>query len=186
MGWIRRSTGKWLTGLKAFREGITKQMEGLNLQDEGLAIVQDAVAKHPLRAFGPLLDAAMVSSSGSKLHPTASICKHVKCKCPAPSLPHPLLLILDPPLKLPHHQVCKTLQPANGKPIGLMLMVCANINVVDMVWFRQWEMLSWVTSDLSIQKPNLVPIATVLSLLPPKMILTEEMVTNVVRNKSFY
>ena len=101
---------KVVDGIRVFREGITKQMEGLKLQDEGLAIVQDAVAEHPLTALGPLLDAAITSSRGSKPHPTASISKHEKCKCPAPSpplllpLPNPLL----PLLKLPHHQVNKT------------------------------------------------------------------------------
>ena len=42
---------KMVDGIRAFREGITKQMEGLKLQDEGMAIVQDAVAKHPLWAL---------------------------------------------------------------------------------------------------------------------------------------
>ena len=60
-------------------------MGGLKLQDEGLAMVQDVVAKHPLRALGPLLDAAMVGLRGSKFHPTASIGKHLKHKCPTPS-----------------------------------------------------------------------------------------------------
>ena len=64
-------------------------MEVLRLQDECLAIVQETVAKHPLRALGPLVDAAMVGSRGSKPYPTASIGKHVKCKCPSPS-PIPL------------------------------------------------------------------------------------------------
>ena len=68
--------------IRVFQEGITKHMEGLKLQDEGLANVQDAVAKHLLRTLGPLLDAAMVSSMGSKPHLTASISKNVKCKCP--------------------------------------------------------------------------------------------------------
>ena len=140
---------KVVDGIKVFREDITKQKEGLMLQDEGLAIVQDAVARHPLRALGPLLDAAVVGSRGGKPHPTASIGKHVKHKCPTPSpittpspplllpMAHQLLLILYPLLKLLHHQVHKTLQTANGKPTVLMLMVCANINAVDVVWFRQ-------------------------------------------------
>ena len=37
-----------IDGIKVFREGIAKQMEGLRLQDESLAIVQEAVAKHHL------------------------------------------------------------------------------------------------------------------------------------------
>ena len=76
---------KVVNGIKVFREGITKQMEGFSLQDEGLAIVQEAVANHPLRAFGPLLDAAMVGSRCSQPHPTASIGKHVKHKCCSPT-----------------------------------------------------------------------------------------------------
>ena len=144
---------KVVNGIKVFREGITKQMEGLKLKDEGLAIVREAVAKHPLRALGPLLDAAMMGSRGGQPHPTASIGKHVKQKCPAPSpisthlsplpLAHPLLpiLLLYPLLSLPH-QVHKTSQAANGKPPGLMLMVCTNINAVDVVWFIQQEMQS--------------------------------------------
>ena len=79
---------KVVNGIKLFREGITKQMEGLRLQDEGLAIVQEAVVKHPLKALGPLLDAAMVGSRGSEPHPTASIGKHVKCKCATPCPSH--------------------------------------------------------------------------------------------------
>ena len=51
---------KTVEGIRLFRQGIVKQIEGLRMQDEGLAIVQEAVAKHPLRALGPLLDAAMV------------------------------------------------------------------------------------------------------------------------------
>ena len=75
---------------RVFREGITKQMEGLKLQDDYLAIVQDAVVKHPLRTLGPLLDAAMVDSRGFQPHPTASIGKHVKCKCPPNPHPYPI------------------------------------------------------------------------------------------------
>ena len=63
---------------------LQKQIEGLKLQDEGLAIVQEAVAKHPLRALDPLLDAAMVGLRGSKTHSATSSGKHVKGKCPAP------------------------------------------------------------------------------------------------------
>ena len=51
---------KTVEGIRLFRQGIAKQIKGLKMQDEGLAIVQEAVAKHPLRALGPLLDAAMV------------------------------------------------------------------------------------------------------------------------------
>ena len=61
-----------------------KQIEGLKLQNEGLVIVQEVVVKHPLRALGPLLDAAMVVSRGSKTHPAASTGKHVMGKCPVP------------------------------------------------------------------------------------------------------
>ena len=46
---------KVVNSIKVFREGIAKQMEGLRLQHEGLAIVQEAVVKHPLSAFGPLV-----------------------------------------------------------------------------------------------------------------------------------
>ena len=76
---------KVVDGIRVFREGIAKQMEGFKLQNEGMAIVQDTVAKHPLWALDPLLDAAMVGTRGSKPHPTASIGKHVKHKCPTPS-----------------------------------------------------------------------------------------------------
>ena len=75
---------KVVDGIKLFREGIGKQIEGLKLQDEGLAIVHETVAKHPLRALGPLMDAAMVGLRGSKTHPAASTGKHVKGKCPTP------------------------------------------------------------------------------------------------------
>ena len=71
MRWMRRSAEKLSMGFKVSREGIAKQMGGLKLQDEGLAMVQDVVAKHPLRALGPLLDAAMVGLRGSKFHPTS-------------------------------------------------------------------------------------------------------------------
>ena len=71
---------KVIDGLKLFR--YCKQMEELKLQDEGLAIVQDAVAKHLLSTVSPLLDVAMMGLRGSKPHPTASIGKHVKHKCP--------------------------------------------------------------------------------------------------------
>ena len=71
-------------GIKLFREGIGKQIEGLKLQDEGLAIIQEVVAKHPLRALGPLLDAAMVGLRGSKTHPAASTGQHVMGKSSAP------------------------------------------------------------------------------------------------------
>ena len=70
--------------IKLFREGIAKQIRGLKLQDKGLAIVQEAVAKHPLRALGPLLDAAMVELRGSKTHPVASTGQHVMGKSFAP------------------------------------------------------------------------------------------------------
>ena len=63
-------------------------MEELRLQDEGLAIVQETVVKHPLRALGPLLD-ALVGSRDNKPYPTSSIGKHVKHKCPSP-IPTPL------------------------------------------------------------------------------------------------
>ena len=71
-------------GIKLFREGRAKQIKGLKLQDEGLATVQEAVVKHPLRALGPLLDAAMVGSRGGKIHPAASTGQHVKGKSSAP------------------------------------------------------------------------------------------------------
>ena len=75
---------KVVDGIKLFREGIAKQIEELKLQDKGLAIVEEVVAKHPLRALGPLLDAAIVGLRGRKTHPAASTGKHVKGKCPAP------------------------------------------------------------------------------------------------------
>ena len=78
---------KVVDGIKLFRYGIAKQIEGLKLQDEGLALVQEAVAKHPLRALGPLLDAAMVGLRGGKTHPAASTGQHVmgKSSDPIPS-----------------------------------------------------------------------------------------------------
>ena len=69
---------------KLFREGISKQIKGLKLQDKGLALVQEAVAKHPLRALDPLLDAAVVGSRGGKTHPVASTGQHVMGKSSAP------------------------------------------------------------------------------------------------------
>ena len=68
---------KTVDGIRLFRQGIAKQIEGLKMQDEGLAIVQEAVAKHPLRAFGPLLDATMVGSRGVTTIAAASPGKHV-------------------------------------------------------------------------------------------------------------
>ena len=73
-------------GIRLFREGISIQIEGLKLQDKVLALVQEAVAKHPLRVLGPLLDAAMVGSRGGKTHPAASTGQHVMGKSSAPML----------------------------------------------------------------------------------------------------
>ena len=75
---------KVVDGIRLFREGIAKQIKGLKLQDKGLALVQEAVAKHPLRALGPLLDAAMVDSRGVTNHPAASSGQHVTGTSSAP------------------------------------------------------------------------------------------------------
>ena len=75
---------KVVDGIRLFREGIAKQIEGLKLQDKDLALVQEAVAKHPLRALGPLLDAAMVGLRGVNTHPAASPGQHVMGTSSAP------------------------------------------------------------------------------------------------------
>ena len=68
---------KTVEGIRLFRQGIAKQIEGLKMQDKGLAIVQEAVAKHLLRALGPLLDAAMVGLREVTTIAAASPGKHV-------------------------------------------------------------------------------------------------------------
>ena len=92
---------KVVDGIKLFREGIAKQVKGLKLQDKGLAIVQEAVAKHPLRALGPLLDAAMVGSRCGKTHPAASFGQHVMGKVLPPSQVTPICPSLHLPLAHP-------------------------------------------------------------------------------------
>ena len=96
-------------------------MEGLKLQDEGLAMVQEAVAKHPLRALGPLLDAARWVQGVISLILQLPLVNMSSVNVPPPAplpptwppllllLAHPLLLIhrLYPLLTLPH-QVHKT------------------------------------------------------------------------------
>ena len=75
---------KVVDGIKLFREGIAKQIKGLKQQDKGLALVQEVVAKHPLRVLGPLLDAAVVGLRGGKTHPAASTGQYVMGKSSAP------------------------------------------------------------------------------------------------------
>ena len=82
---------KTVEGIRLFRQGIVKKIEGLKMQDEGLAIVQEAVAKHPLRALGPLLDAAMVGLREVTTIAAASPGKHVMCTSSAPIPSDPCL-----------------------------------------------------------------------------------------------
>ena len=135
---------KVVDGIKLFREGIGKQIEGLKLQDEGLAIVQEAVAKHPLRALGPLLDAAMVGLRGSKTHPIASTGQHVmgKSSAPIPSATHtptpgPLTLtdtssLATPDMAIPSVQAIPTSQwtATRIKVDGVQKYKCSGCGVV--------------------------------------------------------
>ena len=61
------------------------------MQDKGLAIVQEAVAKHPLRVLGPLLDAAMVGLREVTTIAAASPDKHVMGTSSAPIPSDPCL-----------------------------------------------------------------------------------------------
>ena len=93
---------KTVEGIRLFRQGIVKQIEGLRMQDEGLAIVQEAVAKHPLRALGPLLDAAMVGSREVTTIAVASPGQHVTGTSSAPIASDPCMSSPTPTLAHPH------------------------------------------------------------------------------------
>ena len=156
------------------------------------------LVKHPLRALGPLLDAAMVSMRGSKTHPAASTGKHVMGKCPSP-IPSATYLPPTPipgPSTLTDTSTLVTLDTATPSAQAILTSqwTATRINVDSVCKYKcsgcgvVQTTRNSVLSHIRVvhTKIELSPVPIVVCLLPPITIPTDDMFTSVVRNKYLY